>query len=180
MLNITSWDNTFENFKTCKENLDAFRAFKYIAKGDTWNMLLCVGSAGCGKTHLCESLSIYLYNQGEKCRVWEWSEVIRGLKTRMRQSNGSYEQWFEEFRRSKILIIDDVGIGGGDTNWTWGEFEDIINYRYRNNLVTVVTSNLDTTKFPDRAVSRFSDALKSRIVVNNAEDYRPKKSMGYK
>jgi DNA replication protein DnaC len=176
VLNITSWENTFDYFHPVKGSVESLKAFKAISSGKTsWHMLLSIGRAGCGKTHLCEALSIALNNQGIKCRVWEWSEIIRNLKKAMRLNNGSYDELFEGFCRAPRLIIDDLGMGGADSAWAWGELEDIINYRYRQGLFTVVTTNLDLTSLPDRVVSRFRDAIKSRIVLNEASDYRPEK-----
>ena len=83
-LNITSWDNTFENFKRVQGTEGSVAAFKELALGKaTWFMLLCYGSDGCGKTHLCEALSIEFAKKNVFCRVNEWCEVVRDLKNRM-------------------------------------------------------------------------------------------------
>lgn len=175
-LNLTSWENTFERFRPVKGAVESLKAFKTLATGKArWHMLLDFGKAGCGKTHLCEALSIALLEQGIKCRIWEWSEVIRLLKKSIRLNNGSYDESFEGFRRAPRLIIDDIGQGGADSAWAWGELEDIINYRYRQGLFTVVTTNLDLDSLPDRVVSRFRDGIKSCLVLNEASDYRPLK-----
>ena len=148
-------------------------------------MLLCYGSDGCGKTHLCEALSIELAKRNIFCKVYEWAEVVRGLKRRMySEIKDDYDVMFENFRRFHYLVIDDVGSGSTGSPWEWGELEDIIDYRYREGLMTVVTTNLDiepSEKYPNRPyvprriVSRFTDAVKSRLVVNRAGNYRPEK-----
>jgi len=68
-------------------------------------------------------------------------------------------------------------MGTKGTEWEWSELEDIVNYRYRNDLHTVVTTNLDLKLVPDRIVSRFRDAEKSRLVLNESGDYRPRKGV---
>ncbi len=139
-------------------------------------MLLCYGSDGCGKTHLCEALSIEWAKRDLRTPVTEWSELLRKFKREMRSDiKDLYDTHFESFRKQVRVIIDDVGLGSSGSNWEWGELEDIINYRYRNYLFTVVTTNLDITKLPSRIISRFRDAVKSRIVLVSADDYRPKK-----
>jgi DNA replication protein DnaC len=176
LLNITSWDNTFERFHPVKGTLESLKAFKALAAGKTtWKLLMDYGKAGCGKSHLCEAVSIELLRQGYRARVWEWSEVIRNLKKAMRQNNGAYDRLFEGYQRAQRLIIDDVGMGGSDSSWSFGELEDIIQYRYKNNLFTIMTTNLDLNSIPDRIVSRFRDAIKSRCVLNEGPDYRPMK-----
>jgi len=87
----------------------------------------------------------------------------------------AYDDIFERFRRARRLIIDDVGSGSTGSNWEWGELEDIVNYRCREGLLTVVTTNLDLKELPDRIVSRFDDAVNGRIALISAPDYRPRK-----
>lgn len=155
-------------------------AFKLLGSGEaSWQMLLCYGTAGNGKTHLCEALSITLVQRNIFCSVVEWSEKVRDFKKAMRSElQGAYDDLFERFRKIRYMIIDDVGSGSTGSYWEWGELEDIVNYRYRDKnhegLVTVVTSNLDINDLPDRIVSRFRDAKKGRLILNQAEDYRPK------
>jgi len=178
-LNITSWDNTFENLERIKGLEASLAAFMELAIGEsTWHMLLCYGTAGCGKTHLCEALSIALAKRNIRCRVDEWSELVRLLKGAMQSElTGAYDRLFKNIRTSSRLIIDDVGSGSTGSNWEWGELEDIINYRYRECLFTVVTTNLNIKDLPDRIVSRFRDGIKSRLILNGAGDYRPKKRL---
>lgn len=176
-LNITSWDNTFENFKVVRGTETSVKAFKELASGKaSWFMLLNYGTAGCGKTHLCEALSIELAKRNIRCRVNEWAEVVRGFKKDMRSEfKDAYDIHFENFRKQVYLIIDDIGSGSTGSSWEWGELEDIVNYRYQENLFTVLTTNLDLKSLPDRVTSRFRDAIESRLILNKAPDYRPSK-----
>ena len=176
-LNLTSWDNTFENFKPVKGVEESLTAFKELASGNaTWSMLLCYGSDGCGKTHLCEALSIEMAKREVLCRVNEWAEVVRDLKRRMHSEvTDDYDMQFRSFQKRDYLMLDDVGMGSTGSSWEWGELEEIINYRYREGLFTVVTTNLDIKDVPRRIVSRFTDAVQSRLVLNSGGNYRPKK-----
>tara|TARA_Y100000310_G_C20613508_1_gene779315 strand:+ start:978 stop:1532 length:555 start_codon:yes stop_codon:yes gene_type:complete len=167
---------TFENFRPVKGTEEALKLFREIASGAEWFMLLCYGKAGCGKTHLCEALKNDICSQGGRTRVIEWSEQIRFLKSAMHsERHGYYDKIFNEFRNLKILIIDDIGSGTTGSSWEWGELEDIIAYRYKNELLTVLTTNLDLKDLPDRVVSRFRDRTSARICYNRAPDYRPLK-----
>lgn len=180
-LNLTSWDDTFQNFRALKGTQASLKAFRELASGKvSWHMLLCYGAAGCGKSHLCEALSIELSERGIRARVFEWPALIRFFKRTMHNDEvpDMYNELFERYCQSPWLILDDVGMGGVGSAWEWGEFDELVNYRYRNNLPTVVTTNLDITKLPGRAVSRFRDAIKGRCVLNSGEDYRPKRIPG--
>ena len=177
-LNLMSIENTFGNFKPNNNSLKAFEIYKEMADNPTWYMLLCYGKTGCGKTHLCEALAVELSKKYIFARVFEWAEQVRAFKKAMRSEiKGQYDMMFENFRKIPFMIIDDVGMGSVGSAWEWGEIEDIVNYRYRNQLPTVITTNLDASSLPDRVVSRFKDKLTSRIVFNGAEDYRPKKGV---
>ena len=148
-------------------------------------MLLCYGGVGNGKTHLCRALVNEFKKRGKHCGYSTWPSVIRNLKRAMFRSEykDEYDLLFSRYQRAERIVLDDVGMGGTNSNWEWGELEEIINYRYENRLLTVVTTNLDIKPsdnekipyIPERIVSRFGDAATSRKVLNSAEDYRPRK-----
>ena len=170
--------DSFDNFKPVKGAEKALTLFKELAAGPEWFMLLCYGGVGNGKTHLCNALAAKLTEQGKGCRVVGWTTLIRLFKTAMHSDKKDlYDTLFSRFQKGGRLILDDVGMGGTGSNWEWGELEEIVNYRYENELLTVVTTNLDLADLPPRIVSRFSDALKSRKVLNTGGDYRPLKGV---
>lgn len=178
-LNITSWGHTFENFKPVRGAKTSLNIFREIINS-SWYMLLTYGSTGCGKTHLCEAFSISLAKQNIRCKVWRWPKLIREFKRRLRSGiPGDYDRYFDAICGCQYLILDDV-VAVVDSKWEWGEFDDIIDHRWDNKLLTIVTTNLDITKLPSRAVSRFRDAVTSRMILNTAEDQRPLKVKGGK
>lgn len=171
---------TFDNFQPVKGAGKALALFEELAAGPDWYMLLCYGGVGNGKTHLCEALANKL-----GCCVVQWMTLIRQFKQAMHgEYKDGYDFLFNNIQKGRRLILDDVGMGGTGSAWEWGELEEIINYRYEHGLLTVVTTNLDIRSdernekmpfIPPRIVSRFSDALTSRKVLNSASDYRPLK-----
>lgn len=174
-LGVSSLEHTFENFKKVAGTGPALMAFRAMATDGHKPFLLCYGGVGNGKTHLCEALSIQLYKQGKRCPVSVWSDIMRMFKKGMHQSGpGSppYDYIFDQFRSLERLIIDDVGMGGSSSQWEWGELEDIINYRYRERLFTVMSTNKDLDELPERIESRFSDPACGVIVQNTGKDYR--------
>jgi len=152
-------------------------AFKELAQGSGWRMLLCYGGVGNGKTHLCEALVIELYSQGLFCRVMTMAKMMRTLKSTMNQDSVfSYDTVLENWCRSPRLVIDDVGMGGSGSDWEFGQLEEIVVSRYRDRLLTVLTTNRDIKDLPERIVSRFRDTEIGRVVLNCADDYRPNKA----
>lgn len=174
---MSSLDNTFDNFKTVPDADKSLAAFKELLEVETdKRMLLCYGGVGNGKTHLCEATSIELYKRGIFCRVLNMAVIMRSLKNSMgKDSINSYDELLTRLCTVSHLIIDDVGMGGSGSEWEWGQLEEIIVARHREELFTIMTTNRDLPELPERVVSRFQDNQLGIVVLNQAEDYRPKK-----
>lgn len=84
----------------------------------------------------------------------------------------NYDQIQDNYKQSRILLIDDYGMGNLDTAWNRSLLEDIVDYRYWNRLPTALTTNLPLTSLPDRLVGRFSEPGVGVVVENKAGDYR--------
>jgi len=176
-LGVADTSHTFEAINPVRELAPIIQAFRDIARGTAdFYMLMVCGGSGNGKTHLCEAAVMELHDRRLRCPRKKWSDIIRHLKAGFRAEiyGDKYEDRFDRLRSIPRLIIDDVGMGSTGGNWEWGELEDIIDYRMENKLLTVVTTNLDLKQIPPRVVSRFRDGSRSRIMLNEAADYRPK------
>jgi DNA replication protein DnaC len=152
----------------------ALAAFKALVEGKTdKQMLLCYGGVGNGKTHLCEAAAIALYKRGLFCRVLTMARIMRALKECMGpEPPHSYEELLSNYCCAKWLILDDVGMGGSGSEWEYGQLEEIIVFRYRERLFTIMTTNRDLTELPERIVSRFRDPDIGTVVLNEGADYR--------
>lgn len=173
-LSISSLDNSFENFKRVKGTEKALAAFKVLAGGRTHRkLLLCYGGVGNGKTHLCEASAIKLYQRGIFCRVLTMARIMRILKSCIGPEPAhGFNEVLQNYCFSRHLIIDDVGMGGSGSEWEFGQLEEIIQFRYRERLFTVMTTNRDLTELPERIVSRFQDPDVGTVVLNEGADYR--------
>jgi DNA replication protein DnaC len=175
-LNISSLNNTFDNFKSAKGAEESLRFFKELSARPEWYMLLCLGTTGCGKTHLCESLSIELYKRGIFAPVIKFGEMVNAFKKALDSDYvGAYDNRISAYKKMRCLILDDFGLGGKIAEYDIAILEEFIDYRYRERKMTVLTANLDLSKLPGRVVSRFGDKETSRIVINRANDFRPLK-----
>ncbi len=176
-LGVSTLENTFKNFLPQKGTEKALQACQVLASGKAnWNMLLIYGGVGNGKTHLLEALVIELSKEGIFCRVMNYSKMMSALRSTMnKDSELSFKEIFERWCQAERLVIDDVGIGGSDSEWSMKMLEDIILARYRDGLFTVLSTNVDISELPERVVSRFKDPQRARMVLNSGEDYRPKK-----
>jgi DNA replication protein DnaC len=177
-LNVSSLENTFENFAAVPGTEKALKVFKQFAEGNLGTpMLLCVGDNGSGKTHLLESLVIRRYELGRFARVIKFHQFLNSLKSAMneRGSIPNYDQILNAYCTASILCLDDIGMGGKETPWVVGVLEALIDERYHHRLETVMTTNMDIKELPPRVYSRLMDREVSTIVTNKGTDYRLRK-----
>ena len=178
---MSSLDNTFGNFKRVAGTKEALATFKALASGKTpWKMALIYGGVGNGKTHLCEAVVIELYKRGIFCRVLTMAEITQSLKAAIQHDKHGnegkpwvpYAHLLHDLGARDYLVIDDVGMGAGGSEWDKDRLEEIIVARYRENLFTIMTTNRDPADLEVRIVSRFQDPDKGRVVLNEGADYR--------
>jgi len=135
-IRVASLDNTFENFKRVAGTEDSLKAFESLVEGkEGWKMLLCYGGVGNGKTHLLEAFAIEMHKQGRFARVLTMGTIMSSLKRGMdKEAFFGFEDRLDEISRSKILLVDDVGMGGSGSEWEWGQLEDIIGVYQKEGL----------------------------------------------
>ena len=178
-LGVSSLDATFSNFKPVKGAEKALAAAQDLCSlATTWKLLLLYGTWVDWKTHLMESISLDLWSKGISARVLTFPAFIGSLKNtfdKKELEGQSFDELINSVCVRPYLLLDDVGSADSFTSWSLSQLEKIMLARYRDNLLTVITTNMDYKKLPGFLVSRFSDAEKGRIVFNSAPDYRPKK-----
>ena len=179
-LGVSSLDSTFENFDRVKGTEDVFEAAKLIATLETeWKLLLIYGTWGNGKTHLLEAIALEIWAKGYSAYIQTFPDFVSRLKGTFDRSKDPEDASFNTLMAwlctMPYLLLDDVGSAGSFTPFSLEQLERIMLARYRDNLFTVITTNVDYVDLPRFVTSRFNDAVKSRLVLNKAPDYRPKK-----
>ena len=176
-LGVSSLDHTFGNFEHLPGTDRAYTAFFAMAnRDDARPFLLCYGGVGNGKTYLCEALALALRKKGRYARVVTMARVMSVLKHSMQADSGmlSLDDILNNYCKAPHLILDDVGMGGSGSAWEFGQLEEIVCYRYRERLMTVLTTNRDLKELPERIVSRFYDPEVGFVVLNEGADFRRK------
>lgn len=179
-LGVSSLESTFENFNVVKGAEDAFKAASLIATLETeWKLLLIYGTWGNGKTHLLEAIALEIWGKGHSVKIQTFPDFMARLKGTFDKTTEPEDMSFNDLMAHlctmRYLLLDDVGTAGSFTPFSLNQLERIMLSRYRDNLFTVITTNLDYKDLPRFVTSRFSDSEKARIVWNEAADYRPKK-----
>lgn len=128
------------------------------------------GKPGVGKTHL--SIGIFREHQ-DHATFWSVPELLLHLRSQIGQGV-SEDQAIEPLLRRSILILDDLG-AEKITDWVRQAFYVVISRRERDELPTVITSNLSLGEIEvrvgdDRITSRIGGA--ARIVKIEGKDGR--------
>lgn len=175
---MSSIDSTFKNFQPVKGAEEALEAAKMIATLETeWKLLLIYGKWGNGKTHLLEAIALEIWGRGHSVKIQTFPDFVARLKGTFDKTadDTSFNTLMTRLCTMPYLLLDDVGTAGSFTDFSLNQLERIMLARYRDNLLTVITTNLDFEEIPKFVKSRFGDAVKARIVINDAPDYRPEK-----
>lgn len=155
---------TFRNYVTETEELKEalttvvgwakdFRYFQTVGKG-----LLLMGSTGIGKTHLAVAASRWLmaHRFVQEPVFWEYATLMRIL----RQHDEETKSVVRQAMNSDLLVIDDLNTLR-TTDWVRESLGSIINHRWSNNLLCIVTSNNNLQDYADalgpRIISRIED-----------------------
>ena len=178
---IGDCDYSFTNWEPVKGGERAFAYAKALAEGvapqgdKPFVMLLILGKYGNGKTHLAVSAVRASLDRGVEARYYNIHSLAQEMHKNLRIVN--YDSFYAELKVVPFLVIDDFGksVGGDADGWLAGEIESLVDDRYQNYLPLLIASNRDLKELPPAIVSRFGDKERARVIINTAENYRPKK-----
>jgi len=173
-------DNSFENFKVDtpgKKNalLRARDVCERITSKDNPTNLIMVGGVGTGKTHLANSMIIYLTDNGYSCGRINLIDMVRALKATWNKDSELTEACvLATYSECDLLIVDEVGVQfNSDTEKMF--IFDVINSRYEEELPTVIISNLDVSGVKEIIGERCVDRLREdggKVVAFDWGSYR--------
>jgi DNA replication protein DnaC len=174
---------TFENFKTSGNPKAEFIAPQEIsslqeAKDASENFfrslqgwLLLEGAYGCGKTHLAAAIANAAVHNGIPTLFITVPDLLDSLRFAYGNPETTFEARFNEIKNADLLVMDDFGTQNA-TAWAQEKLFQIINYRYINQLPTVITTNLILDEIESRIRSRLQDSDFVQHIRIIAPDYR--------
>lgn len=114
---------------------------------------------GSGKTFLSAAIGNELLRKGRKVRFLPATDILRIVTDKGKSDRGENTLW-DRIRACELLIVDDLGSKKSGGEWHADEVLNLIDHRYSNNLVTIVTSNepIAKLKFDERTISRLYDS----------------------
>lgn len=130
-----------------------FEMFKKNGKG----LYIYSNTKGSGKTLLsCCLLNeiVERYGIGAKfINILDYLDL-----TKKGYSSASDKEERDSISRTSLLVLDDMGVEGVSKEWINTTLYQLINFRYSNNLITIITSNvaIEELKVDDRIKDRIN------------------------
>lgn len=169
--------STFESFLDRNGSETAHKiAMQYVKTFKEWNgeSLMIWGDPGNGKTHLAAAIVNELSKKGYIVVFQSVPELLQRIRSTFNSENKENEtQIMRALLECDLLILDDIG-AEKTTEWVEEKLFNIIDGRYRKELPTLYTSNLQPKELQNQVGKRSYDRMveTSLTVENKAESYR--------
>lgn len=147
------------------------KAIEYCkSENDYWFVTL--GQSGAGKTLISSIIANYLLLKQEKTVIYiTWTDFISKLKRDMMSDNSDdVSNYLDEIKKVEVLYIDELLKKYNETDLKY--IIEIINYRYTNNLKTIISSerNVDELLDIDEATVGRMIEKADRFIINIPKD----------
>jgi DNA replication protein DnaC len=152
---LESYQPTDPSQKTAKLFVDRFiNQYPEVDIG-----LLFLGPCGVGKTHLAVALiKRIITEKGDSCLFYDFRDLLREIQSSWNSVSRTSElEILRPVLDAKVLVLDELG-ANKPTDWVRDTVTHIINCRYNDKKLTIITSN-----FLDTAPSHGEETLTDRI-----------------
>lgn len=121
------------------------------------NFLILVGGPGTGKTFFCASILNFFGDTKREVFYTNTRRFFEHLQRNIGDDKNQYEA-VRYFSKREILIFDDLG-AAANSDWKQEMLLDLFDYRYENELPTVITTNV----YPENFKTTFGERTESRL-----------------
>ena len=133
-------EDTWEDYHTDKANYPAVQLAKSIVEGKTGGKgMLIYGPKGTGKTKLAAIMANEMVKKGTPVLFSSMPELVMDLKSKLGE-DGALEEAIRTVQEVEVLILDDLGTER-PTPWVNEQVFTILNRRYNEKRLTIITSN---------------------------------------
>ncbi|MBI3755993.1 MAG: chromosomal replication initiator protein DnaA [Deltaproteobacteria bacterium] len=162
---------TFENFVVGKDNQLAHAACIAVANqfSNKYNPLFVYGGVGLGKTHLLQAIGHRVLQRTASTKICYYTSEGFMNEFVGAMQRGKMDEFRNKFRRTDLLLIDDVQFwAGGKGPRTQEEFFHTFNALYEANKQIVITSD----KYP-KDLDGLEERIRSRFEMGLIVDIQP-------
>ena len=146
-------------------------AMEYV-KDDSDSWFIALGQTGAGKTIICSIIANHLlFNDKRKVKYITWTDFISKLKRDMMGDNtDAVSEYLDEIKNVDVLYIDELLKKYNETDLRY--IIEIINYRYTNNLKTIISSERLVNELLDLDEATMGRMIEKsgKYIVNIAKD----------
>lgn len=161
---------TFENFVVGKDNQLAHAACIAVANqfSNKYNPLFVYGGVGLGKTHLLQAIGHRVLQRTASTKICYYTSEGFMNEFISAMQRGKMDEFRNKFRRTDLLLIDDVQFWAGGKGRTQEEFFHTFNALYEANKQIVITSD----KYP-KDLDGLEERIRSRFEMGLIVDIQP-------
>lgn len=152
---------TFADYNVTADNERAVKLARWFTADTRDKDLYFYGGAGTGKTFLASLIAREYVLQMKSAVFGDVPQLLNDLKKTFDRKSCdeiqfTSEQILDRYCRCKLLVLDDLG-AGQITEWAVGILYRIINNRYNDEKLTVVTSNYGLDELEERLIAKERD-----------------------
>lgn len=149
-----NFNNYFVKYQWQKEAKEKAQSYvTYIGNPQSSRWFTAIGQVGSGKTLLASCVANDLLRRGYSVKMKSWPEVARYTSADYYKE----KETLKEYQEAQVLYLDDLFKGSPTTREISLAYE-ILNYRYKNGMPTIITSE----KTPDQMIA-IDEAIWSRM-----------------
>lgn len=125
--------------KQLERNIEKIKQF--CEKQTNKYFVTLFGPVGSGKTLLATSALKTLICQYQIAGKFVDFQYLLSLIRYQYENKRAGEHLLDTFRSAEVLVIDEFAKGRMDKEWPFEKLDDLINYRYNNKKLTILTTN---------------------------------------
>jgi DNA replication protein DnaC len=140
----------------------AFGAAREFADGPQ-GWLVISGPSGSGKTHLAAAVTNERVRLGAPALYLTTPDLLDRLRIGFSpDSETPYDESLENFKNAPLLVLDDLGVQSG-TAWAREKLDQLLTFRFNNELPTVIVTAVPVEDLEDRLRTRLTDPRLARV-----------------